>query len=91
MTQDKDGEPDPRFLERLPVLLGQLPQLEQTARQHVSSITGQHALDFVSDRHDGGADVALGFNDAQAEDHGGGETVTVDFYDGRVVGSSVWD
>jgi hypothetical protein len=86
-ARDRDGSPNPEWLGRLPAILVRLEQLEQTARREVNTISERHLLTSISDGYDVGVDVNLKF---ECEDHGD-ETVSVDFREGRIVGSAVFD
>lgn len=100
MVDDTDDTPDPVFLGQLPTILEQLPQLQETARQQVSSITERHQLSTISDCSDSDADFTLGFDYEEADEHEEAneheegdlrETINVDFREGKVVDWSSCD
>lgn len=73
-ARDVDGRPNPVLLDQLGRIIGELTDLEKTARVHVEGITDEHRLEEVAD--DPHSEFVLGFN---RDDGTWGETVYVGF------------
>jgi hypothetical protein len=84
---DDHGAPDQAALRMLPAVLGQLPELEQAARQAVVELTSEMQLKLVSvDRGASESEVEVELCFARAGD--AVESLFVDFVNGKFSG---WD
>ncbi len=92
LVDDKEGQPDAAFIERLPSILEALPSSIETASSEVA-VTENHSFSIITDGSpqigDNAAyDFSLGFS---YEEEAWGETVFVDFRGSTVVRWSAVD